>query len=104
MDKGNKDQHRYSYSGGVKAQETSKWGWAAAEKRYGRLPQADMKPRDMSAPQFPEDKRGPDWADDHKSDWVRGFGKNGRESAETMPNFDARGKDGLPKKIGRAHV
>ena len=83
---------------GLKVKEESKWGNKTAYSRYGRPPQVDMKPRDMSAPQFPEDKRAADRADDRKNDWVRGFGKNGQESAETMPNFDARGKGGLPKK------
>src|SRR5262245_14830306 len=84
VDKGNKDQHRYTYSGGVKAQETEKWGASTARERYGRLPQVDMKRKDMRAPQFPEDKRGPDWQDDHPNDWVRGKG----ESAEGKPGFD----------------
>jgi hypothetical protein len=33
--KGNKDGHRYSYSGGVKAVEKSKWGHDVARQRYG---------------------------------------------------------------------
>src|SRR5262245_65826683 len=69
VDKGNKDQHRDSYSGGVKAQETSKWGTSTARERYGRLPQVDMRPKDMSMPQFPGDNRGTDWVADTNNDW-----------------------------------
>ena len=85
MDRGNKDQHRYTYSGGVKAQETEKWGASKARERYGPLPQPNMKAKDMSEPQFPEDKRGPDWEDDTPNNWLRG-GPN--ESAENKPSFD----------------
>ena len=86
--RGNTDKHRYSYSGGVKAQETEKWGRAVAEQRYGKLPTPNMSAADRSMPQDPEAKRGADWADDHPKDWVRGYGKNGSESAEGYPNFD----------------
>jgi hypothetical protein len=87
------DKHRYSYSGGVKAQEEQKWGRAKAEERYGPLKYRDGAPRpeDRSEPQRLGDSnnlRGPDWKDDHPNDWVRGFGKNGVESAEGKPNFD----------------
>src|SRR5262249_1997394 len=97
MDKGNVDKYRRSMSG-LKDTNAETWGRDQARQRYGQPQSPDMRPKDQSLAQAPEDKRGPDWADDHKSDWVRGFGKNGRESAETMPNFDARGKDGMPKK------
>src|SRR5262245_63887300 len=94
VDKGNKDQHRMKYTAGISAVEEAKWGASKARERYGRLPQVDMRPKDMSMPQFKQtDGRAADWADDHPNDWVRGFGKNGVESAEGYPNFD-RSKGG----------
>ncbi len=90
--KGNKDLHNYDYgyARGVKIQETEKWGRSAAVRRYGELKQSDMGPPDRSMPQDPEAKRGPNWADDHPNDWIRGA----NEDATTMPNFDrgSRGK------------
>src|SRR5262245_29326190 len=75
---------------GLKAQETEKWGRETAESRYGPLKFRDgaPAPADRSMPQAPECKRGSDWADDTPNNWVRGFGKNGVESAEGKPNFD----------------
>jgi len=87
MDKGNTDKHRYNYSGGFRAQEEQKWGRAKAEERYGPLQFRDGAPRppDRSMPQFKDtDGRGPDWADDHPNDWVRG---GGPKQAEGKPNF-----------------
>src|SRR5262249_62012361 len=76
----------------------SAWGTATADRRYGRLPQVDMRPKDMSMPQFKQDGRGPDWADDHPNDWVRGFGKGGIESAEGKPGFkNSQGYNGGKK-------
>jgi hypothetical protein len=49
--KGNKDAHRYSYSGGVKAQETEKWGRDTAARRYGEPQSPNMKPKDACYPQ-----------------------------------------------------
>src|SRR5262245_40746854 len=83
VDKGNVDKHRSRMSG-LKVEETEKWGASKARERYGRLPQVDMKPKDMSEPQFPEDKRGPDWQDDAPNTWVRGA----NEDATTKPGFD----------------
>ena len=87
--KGNKDQHRYTYSSGVKAVEENKWGRATAERRYGPLQYKDgaSPPPDRSYPQDPEAKPGSDWRDDSPNTWVRGFGKGGNESAEGKPNF-----------------
>src|SRR5262245_49211791 len=93
VDKGNVDKYRRSMSG-LTVTNAETWGRDQARQRYGQPQSPDMKPKDMSMPQFKQtDGRGPDWADDHKNDWVRGFGKNGQESAETMPNFD-RSKGG----------
>lgn len=56
----------------------------------------DRKAREMhnppsqQTPQFPEDQHGPRYSNDVARDWRRGFGKNGRESAEGKPNFDRR--------------
>src|SRR5262249_46089412 len=102
MESGN-SKHRMSYSGGVKAQEEQKWGRAKAEERYGPLKTPDMRAPDRSKVEACGDAwnagvPGKGWQDDHPQDWVRGFGKNGRETAETKPGFDARGKDGRPKK------
>ena len=86
-----KHRSQYSAGSGVKgAVEESKWGYAKARERtadYGGVKQVDMRPKDQSMPQSPLDKRGPDWADDHPKDWVRGYGKGGKESAEGRPNF-----------------
>jgi hypothetical protein len=49
-------------------------GVAMADKRYGRLPQVDMKPKDQSFPQFKEDQPLDKTYNDHPKDWVRGFG------------------------------
>jgi len=91
--KGMKDSHRYKYSSGVKAVETSKWGANTAAKRYGDLRQPDMKPKEQSAPQRLGDSsnlQGPGYANEHKEDWVRGFSKGGVESAEGKPGYDNR--------------
>jgi hypothetical protein len=65
VQKGNRDLHRSTYSGGVKAVETSKWGADKARERYGapKVPSEMNNPKDMSYPQFREDGRGPDWKD-----------------------------------------
>ena len=73
MDKGNANKHRNTYSGGVKAVETSKWGRNTAGERYGKLDQPDTRPPDRSEPQFKQtDGRGPDWADDTPKSRLRG--------------------------------
>ena len=41
-------------------------------------------PKDGSMPEDPWAKRGPDWADDHPNDWVRGGGPN---AAEGKPGY-----------------
>jgi len=93
VDKGNVDKHRLSISGSGlgRVVESEKWGREAAIKRtqgYGPLKYRDGAPMppDRSMPQFKAtDGRGPDWADDHPNDWVRGGGAN---RAEGKPNFD----------------
>lgn len=87
VDKGNVDKHRQSYGGMKGVVEESKWGRSVAEKRYGKLDQPNTRPKDTSFPQFKEDQRGPDWADDTSNDWRRGFGKGGVESAEGRPGY-----------------
>lgn len=67
------------------ADNTSVWGRKTARERYGSLDKVNLKAADHSAPQFPEDKRGPDWLNKHPNDWVVG-GPN--ESAEGKPGFD----------------
>jgi len=88
--KGNVDKHRQSYSGGVKAVEESKWGRDKAVERYGALKQPDMRAPDACYPQKlgdPNNLQAPGYNNDHREDWVRGFGKNGVESAEGKPNL-----------------
>src|SRR5262249_20194774 len=51
MDKGNKDMHRRTYSGGIKAFEEQKSGRDKARERYGPLRQQDTKPEERSGPQ-----------------------------------------------------
>jgi hypothetical protein len=88
MDKGNVNKHRVKLEGLGRVVETSKWGADKAISRYGKLDQPNTRPKDMSYPQDKIDQRGPDWQDDHPKDWVRGFGKGGREDATGKPNFD----------------
>ena len=85
--KGNVDKYRRTYSNGVKAQNEGVWGRDTARERYGQIDQPNTRPADQSYPQFRQDQRGPDWKDDHPSDWVRGFGKGGVESAEGKPGY-----------------
>lgn len=85
VDKGNKDGHRYSYSG-MKVVEEQKWGRDKAAQRYGEPQSPNMKPADASRPQFKEDQRG-DKNYDVAKDWRRGYGKENRESAETKPGY-----------------
>src|SRR5215510_15143332 len=99
VEKPNTDKHRYSYSGGVKAQEEQKWGRAKAEERYGPLKYRDGAPlpEDRHAPQKLGDAnnlQGPNYVNRTPDNWLRGFGRNGIESAENKPNFDRghRGK------------
>jgi hypothetical protein len=79
---GNVDKHRRRMSG-LKVEETEKWGNATAYERYGKPQQPDMKAKDMSQPQDPQDKRGPGWQNDTPNNWLRGANEDGRP-----PNFD----------------
>jgi hypothetical protein len=88
VERGNKDQHRRTYSGGVKAVETEKWGRSTARERYGKPEffQGAPSPKDVHAPQKLGDAnnlQGPGYANIHRDDWVRGRG----ESGEGKPNF-----------------
>ena len=82
MESGNK-KHRYSYCGMKGVVEESKWGADTARERYGAIKSPNMKAKDTSFPQFKEDQRGKDWADDHPNDWVRGA----NETAENKPGY-----------------
>src|SRR5262245_2516941 len=89
VEKPNTDKHRYSYSGGVKAQEEQKWGRAKAEERYGPLKYRDGAPRpeDNHAPQRlgdPNNLQGPNYRNEVANDWRRG---GGPKQAEGKPNF-----------------
>jgi hypothetical protein len=82
--KGNVDKHRYSYSGGVKAQETEKWGRDVAARRYGEPQSPNMKPKDACYPQFREDQPlDKNYNDVPEKSWLRG----GNEDATRKPNF-----------------
>jgi hypothetical protein len=86
---GNVDKHRRSMSG-LKVQETEKWGRNTARERYGVLKQPDMTPVDQSQPQKLGDRNNlqdPSYNNTHRNDWVRGYGKNGSESAENKPGY-----------------
>jgi hypothetical protein len=71
--KGNKDQHRMTYSGGVKAVETMKWGADKARDRAAG--------KNLSAPQKLGDAnnlQGPGYANEVPlNSWLRGGGKGG---------------------------
>jgi hypothetical protein len=83
MDKGNVNKHRYTYSSGIKAVETSKWGEAEARKRYGSPEHGAPQPKGSPFPKDPEGRPGAKNYNDHPNDWVRGKG----ESAEGMPGY-----------------
>jgi hypothetical protein len=89
VNKGNKDQHRRTYSSGVKAVEEQKWGRSTAYERYGKpdFLHGAPNPEDRHAPQHPENQHGPKYVNRTPDDWRRGFGKNGVESGEGKPNF-----------------
>jgi hypothetical protein len=82
VDPGNVDKHRLRMSG-LKVTETEKWGRGAAISRYGQRPTPNMKAKDGTRPQSPEDKQGPGYDNIHPNDWVRSKG----ESAEGKPGF-----------------
>jgi hypothetical protein len=87
VDKNNVDKHRYSLPG-VKGRvvETEKWGRNKAARLYGEPQSPNMRPKDESRPQSPENKQGPKYHNDTASDWRRGYGKGG-ESAEGKPGY-----------------
>jgi len=90
MDKGNVNKHRMTYSSGVKAVETEKWGRDTARERYGGTTKTFAPPPIANKPQRLGDSsnlQGPGYDNIARKDWVRGFGKGGVESAEGMPNF-----------------
>jgi len=92
VDRGNVNKHRTTYSGGVKAVEEQKWGRAKAEERYGPLKYRDgaPPPEIQNKPQRlgdPNNLQAPGYDNNHRKDWVRGFGKNGVESAEGKPGY-----------------
>jgi len=90
VDRGNVDKHRQSYSNGVKAVEEQKWGRDTARERYGALKQPDTTAVDHSQPQKLGDRNNlqdPSYDNRVSNTWVRGFGKNGNESAEGKPGY-----------------
>jgi hypothetical protein len=81
MDKGNKDSHRYTYSRGIKAQETQKWGRDTAARRYGEPQSPSMRPKNESFPQFRESQRSDKGFNDVPNDWRRAAGEAGKAKA-----------------------
>jgi hypothetical protein len=79
---GNKDGHRRTYSNGIKAMETQKWGSATARERYGAASATVPKPPHDCYPQFRQDQR-PDRDYDAPNNWVRDAGEN----AENRPGY-----------------
>jgi hypothetical protein len=78
-----------------KVVNSNAWGESKALERtrdYGGLKQTNKRPPDQSEPQFRQDSRGPDWADDVQNDWRRG------NSATDKPNFDSVGSKGYHGK------
>jgi hypothetical protein len=92
VEKGNVDKHRYSYSGGVKAVETEKWGFNKARDRYGepKYFRGAPSPKDTSRPQDPVDKQGPG-NDVPENSWLRGGGKGGEGKPGYVPGFKGKG-------------
>ena len=80
-------------SGLSKVVNEESWGAAKATERYGGSTLTFGPPKDMSAPQDPMAKRGPDWADDHADNWVRGGGPKQAEGRPGyVPGYRPRGK------------
>ena len=90
-------EHRYSREGVGKVVEEQKWGRDKARERYGALKYEDgaSRPADKHLPQDPVDRHGPKYENRTPDNWLRGFGRNGIESAEGKPNFKPgyKGKD-----------
>jgi len=73
---------------------SEEWGARKAEERYGQGVRTFAPPPERSLPQDLVDKSGDRNYNQTPNNWLRGAG----ESAMGKPNFDPRGKDGLPKK------
>jgi len=91
VDRGNVDKYRRSMSG-LRVENAETWGRGTARSRYGKLDSPDIRPKNFEGPQKMSPygfngERGPDWADDHPNDWVRG----GPNESGKPPNFDPRG-------------
>jgi hypothetical protein len=90
VQKQNKDSHRSTYSGGVKAVETSKWGADKARERYGSLQYDNSPPpaaKDATYPQFRQDQCSDKSYNAVAKDWRLGFGKGSNEFAEGKPGY-----------------
>jgi len=75
---------------------SEEWGARKAEERYNQGVRVFPSPPERSLPQDPVDKPGDrSYNEVRESSWLRGGPK---ESAQGKPNFDPRGRDGLPKK------
>jgi len=78
MDRGNVDKHRRTYSAGIKAMETEKWGRDTARARYGSLQYEDKgapSPPIANKPQHRENRQDlPKYDNMTANDWRRGNG------------------------------
>ena len=89
VDRGNINKHRTTYSGGVKAVETEKWGRDTARERYGALKYENKgapSPEIRNKPQHPENRQDLPRYDNivDPNSWLRG---GGSKQAEGKPNF-----------------
>lgn len=68
-------------------ENTSKWGLKTAKERYGPIEDSKVTPApSQQAPQDPEDKHGAKYDNDHKSDWVRGYGSKMHTYFDSSPS------------------
>ena len=88
---GNVDKHRRTYSNGIKAMETEKWGANKAVERYGTLkvPQGMNNPPHDCYPQFRQDQR-PNRDYDAPNNWVRGAGENATNRPGYVPGHKGK--------------
>lgn|SRR5262249_45476841 len=84
---GAKTASDYSKPQNWKAVESETHGRVMAERRYGKLEQPNMKPKDMSQPQFKQsDGQGPDCNNQvPTSSWLRGGGESGKPPGSWDP-------------------
>src|SRR5262249_30779762 len=75
---------------------SEEWGARKAEERYNQGVRVFSPPEDVHAPQKLGDRSN--LQDSNYTNDASGWVRAPNEDATTKPNFDPRGKDGLPKK------